>query len=187
MTSSIETYGSYSTSHLYLFPLVPDRPVPLYRVILGARLASAGTATLRLALYRIENLNLSLHRPRTILGTALSYVFVDELAVRYAEFEASAYTDRTAITNTSGWFRVLGTLEPTVRIDPDIGYALAIAPSVATVQLAAPTALIDQPGVEATNQNPGTAAFPRNPTANLTARTPAFTLLSKAGAAAYGG
>lgn len=190
MPSTIDSTADLTTTELYLFPVHPPRPLLLYQIILGARLPSAGSAVLRLALYRITNARLLQKRPRTGLGARLNFALVSEFGVTYAAFDEanSLYVSYTDVSNTTGFRRVSGTLERSFMIDPSQLFAIGVAAIGATVRVGAPTSLVDQPGFRCDSQNPGgDATFPRSPSATFSARTPSLELVDAIGMASLGG
>ncbi len=182
------TSATYTTNHLYLFPLpAREMKMELYRVVLGAQLASAGSATLRMALYRLSQAVGTYARRPSI--SSLSPLVLDplaEMSVEYYNLATGSVVAAAAITNTTGWFRAAGTFERTRELELDVVYFLGLAVRQQSVVLAAPTDLADMPSYQASNQNPGAGAFPATPTLDAIVRTPAMTLLSPYGAATFG-
>lgn len=185
MTSS----QTYATTHLYLFPIHPPK-MDLYEIVLSARLASAGSATARLALYRIaQPLGVISRQPPVLGASPISVDPIVEFDVSYMEFNAFTtpqWSITPSITNTAGWSRILGKLDPTHYLEPDVAYMIGLAARQQTIELATPTDFPDMPAYRCSNQNPGPLAFPAAPSIDQFTKTPAITLLSVRGAATLG-
>lgn len=180
------SYESYETAHLYLLPFEPIS-MDLYKVVLNGRLAAAGSATVRLALYRIAQPLGILQRRTPITGASpISVDFVREFEIEYSAYSAPTWTVAAAITSTSTWARIVGKLEPEKELLFEIDYMLGLAVRQQTVDLAAPTLHGDMPAYRCSSQNPGVGGFPNAPSIDRVVRTPAMTLLSARRAATLG-
>jgi hypothetical protein len=186
----VPSYDTYTTSNLYLFPFVLPKRMNLYIVLFGARLASAGSATARLALYRSA-------RPRGLLArqdpiTGASPHDMEPLGVfdvSYGTLDLTAtpqYVATSSITNTTGWLRLTGRFDRNRELSPDVQYFIGFVSRQQSILLSAPTDPSDLPSYECTGQNPAAGDFPSSPTINRLVRTPAMRLLSPTGAASFG-
>lgn len=126
---------------MIVVPVFPPGKMHLQVARVAAGLPGAGSATARMGLYSVRQPTL-INRDRTPRVSNLDLALIDKFDITYS----FAGNPETAITSTTQWHRVEGSLERTRQLAPEVQYAIGVRVTSAVVfATAADARIVESP------------------------------------------